>query len=48
LQQGLPLGRAAKPREIADMMTFLASDRAGYTTGVIYTVDGGYSAGWGS
>lgn len=48
LQQGLPLGRAAKPREIADMMTFLASDRAGYTTGVIYTVDGGYSAGWSS
>ena len=48
LQQGLPLGRAAKPREIADMMTFLASDRAGYTTGVIYTVDGGYSAGWGN
>jgi NAD(P)-dependent dehydrogenase (short-subunit alcohol dehydrogenase family) len=48
LQQGLPLGRAAKPREIADMMTFLASARAGYTTGVIYTVDGGYSAGWSS
>ncbi|MGM4890542.1 SDR family oxidoreductase [Tardiphaga sp. 862_B3_N4_1] len=48
LQQGLPLGRAAKPREIADMMTFLTSDRAGYTTGVIYTVDGGYSAGWSS
>jgi NAD(P)-dependent dehydrogenase (short-subunit alcohol dehydrogenase family) len=48
LQQGLPLGRAAKPREIADMMTFLASDRAGYTTGVIYTVDGGHSAGWSS
>jgi len=48
LQQGFPLGRPAHPREIADLMTFLASDRAGYTTGVIYTVDGGLSAGWGS
>jgi len=46
LQSGLPLGRAAHPREIADLMTFLASDRAGYTSGVIYTVDGGLSAGW--
>ncbi|MEN3950759.1 SDR family oxidoreductase [Iodidimonas sp. SYSU 1G8] len=40
----MPQGRAAKPREIADLMTFLASDRAGYTTGAIYTVDGGMSA----
>jgi len=28
-------------------MAFLASDRSGYTSGVIYTVDGGISAGWG-
>jgi NAD(P)-dependent dehydrogenase (short-subunit alcohol dehydrogenase family) len=48
LQAGLPLGRPAHSREIADLMTFLASDRAGYTSGVIYTVDGGLSAGWGS
>jgi NAD(P)-dependent dehydrogenase (short-subunit alcohol dehydrogenase family) len=47
-QAAMPLGRAAHPAEIADLMTFLASDRAGYTTGVIYTVDGGLSAGWGS
>ena len=40
-----PLGRAAKPREIADMMAFLASDRSGYTSGVIVTIDGGLSAG---
>jgi NAD(P)-dependent dehydrogenase (short-subunit alcohol dehydrogenase family) len=48
-QKGLPLGRPAHPREIGDLMAFLASDRAGYTTGVIYTVDGGISAGsgWG-
>lgn len=42
-----PLGRAAKPREIADMMAFLASERSGYTTGVIVTIDGGMSAGGG-
>ena len=46
-QKGLPLGRPAHPREIADLMAFLASDRSGYTSGVIFTVDGGISAGWG-
>src|SRR5471030_1923440 len=46
-QKGLPLGRPAHAREIGDLMAFLASDRAGYTSGVIYTVDGGISAGWG-
>jgi NAD(P)-dependent dehydrogenase (short-subunit alcohol dehydrogenase family) len=45
-QKGLPLGRPAHAREIGDLMAFLASDRSGYTSGVIYTVDGGYSAGW--
>jgi NAD(P)-dependent dehydrogenase (short-subunit alcohol dehydrogenase family) len=41
----LPQGRAGKPREIADMMAFLASDRSGYTSGVIITIDGGGGAG---
>jgi NAD(P)-dependent dehydrogenase (short-subunit alcohol dehydrogenase family) len=45
-QKGLPLGRPAHAREIGDLMAFLASDRSGYTSGVIYTVDGGISAGW--
>jgi len=39
-----PLGRAARPREIADLMAYLASDRSAYTSGVIFTVDGGLSA----
>ena len=39
-----PLRRPAKPREIADMMAFLASERSGYTTGVIITIDGGMCA----
>jgi NAD(P)-dependent dehydrogenase (short-subunit alcohol dehydrogenase family) len=46
-QKGLPLGRPAHAREIGDLIAFLASDRSGYTSGVIYTVDGGISAGWG-
>jgi NAD(P)-dependent dehydrogenase (short-subunit alcohol dehydrogenase family) len=45
LEKGLPLGRPAQPREIADLMAFLASDRSAYTTGVIVTVDGGMTSG---
>jgi NAD(P)-dependent dehydrogenase (short-subunit alcohol dehydrogenase family) len=44
LMSRFPRGRAAKPREIADMMAFLASERSGYTSGVIVTIDGGISA----
>jgi NAD(P)-dependent dehydrogenase (short-subunit alcohol dehydrogenase family) len=47
LQKSFPLGRPAHAREIGDQMAFLASDRSGYTSGV-YTVDGGFTAGWGS
>jgi NAD(P)-dependent dehydrogenase (short-subunit alcohol dehydrogenase family) len=39
-----PLGRPAKVREIADLMAFLASDRSSYTSGVIFTVDGGITS----
>jgi NAD(P)-dependent dehydrogenase (short-subunit alcohol dehydrogenase family) len=46
-QKGMPLGRPAHAREIGDLMAFLASDRSGYTSGVIFTVDGGHTAGWG-
>ena len=38
---GLPEQRAATAREIGDMLTFLASRRSGYTSGVIVTIDGG-------
>ena len=44
LLAGYAFGRAAKPREIADMVAFLASDRSGYTTGTIITIDGGGSS----
>ncbi|MBV8492932.1 MAG: SDR family oxidoreductase [Alphaproteobacteria bacterium] len=41
LMKGYAFGRAAKPEEIAWMAAFLASDRSGYTTGTIVTIDGG-------
>lgn len=40
-----PLGRVAKPEEIAHGILFLASDLASYATGSILAVDGGRLAG---
>lgn len=36
-----PFGRPGEPAEVADMVTFLASERASYVSGTIVTVDGG-------
>jgi NAD(P)-dependent dehydrogenase (short-subunit alcohol dehydrogenase family) len=44
LTASMPQGRGATPREIGDLVAFLASERSGYTTGVIVTCDGGMSA----
>jgi 3-oxoacyl-[acyl-carrier protein] reductase len=38
---GRPLGRLAKPEEIAAVIVFLCSERAGYVTGAAWSVDGG-------
>lgn len=38
-----PLGRFAKPEEIADAIAFLLSPRAAFITGACLTADGGYS-----
>lgn len=37
----IPLGRLGRPEDIADVVTFLASDRARYVTGAALLVDGG-------
>ena len=36
-----PLGRIGRPEEVADLIAYLASDRAAYVTGSIVTIDGG-------
>lgn len=38
----IPAGRYGNPAEYADMAAFLASERAGYITGSVIRVDGGY------
>ena len=39
-----PLSRPAHVREISDLIAFLVSEKSGYTSGVVFTVDGGISS----
>lgn len=41
----VPMGRMFEPEEIANVITFLASDAASAVTGVVMPVDGGWTAG---
>lgn len=41
----IPMGRLGRPEELADLVVFLASERAGYITGTSIPIDGGYCKG---
>jgi 3-oxoacyl-[acyl-carrier protein] reductase len=43
--QPIPLRRLGSPREVGDVVCFLASDRASYVTGTVVPVDGGLLRG---
>jgi 2-keto-3-deoxy-L-fuconate dehydrogenase len=38
-----PIGRMAKPEEIASLALYLCSDEAGFVTGSDYPIDGGFT-----
>ena len=43
INKDIPMGRMAEPREMAEVVYFLCSDKNTYLTGQKITIDGGYS-----
>ena len=42
LVEETPLGRMGKPQEVAELIAFLASDKADFITGQVIGIDGGF------
>jgi NAD(P)-dependent dehydrogenase (short-subunit alcohol dehydrogenase family) len=42
LASRIPVGRLGRPQDVADLVAFLASDHAGYITGEVVDVNGGF------
>jgi NAD(P)-dependent dehydrogenase (short-subunit alcohol dehydrogenase family) len=45
LASAIPMKRVGRPEELANVIVFLASDKASFVTGQIYSADGGKNAG---
>jgi NAD(P)-dependent dehydrogenase (short-subunit alcohol dehydrogenase family) len=45
LPKQIPLNRVGEPEDVAEMVFFIASDRARQITGAVFVVDGGITAG---
>lgn len=43
IEQGIPLQTVGKPEDVGDVCCFLMSDLSQYVTGMVLTVDGGYT-----
>jgi NAD(P)-dependent dehydrogenase (short-subunit alcohol dehydrogenase family) len=44
LKEAQPIHRLGKAEEVAHMVAYLCSDEAGYVTGALFSIDGGYTA----
>jgi len=45
MEQAIPMKRLGRPEDVGDLVAFLASEQAGYITGVSIHIDGGFYSG---